>query len=356
MTDASAGRAAAPPRLPLPPQPEGVPWPTKHWPQAEPGPDVDSARLRLALDRVFAGPAPEATGETQALVVVQRGVLVCERYGPELDADSTLISWSMAKSITHALVGILVGQERLDIHAPAPVPAWREAGDPRGAVTTEHLLRMVDGLDFVEDYVDEGVSHVIEMLFGAGKEDVAGYAEARPLAHEPGSWWNYSSGTSNVVSAIVGRAVAAEGDDMARFMRRELFDRIGMFSAKPRFDAAGTFIGSSYVFATARDFARFGFLYVRDGCWERERILPEGWVDHARAPTPASRGWYGAHWWLALDGSGIFHASGYRGQYIAVDPSRDLVVVRLGGSTPEQRVRVLHFMRDVVESFPAIRS
>jgi CubicO group peptidase (beta-lactamase class C family) len=321
----------------------------------EPGPDVDRMRLASALDRVFAAPALPETGETHAVVVIHRGALVAERYGPELGPESPLVSWSMAKSITHALVGILVREAALDPAAPAPVPSWQSAGDPRGRITTEHLLRMVDGLDFVEDYVDGERSHVIEMLFGSGRDDVAAYASSRPPAHPPGEVWNYSSGTTNILAGIVGRIVGGGRDGMLDFMERELFGPLGMASAEPRFDAAGTFVGSSFVFATARDFARFGLLYLRDGVWEGRRILPPGWVDHGRRETPASRGEYGAHWWLALDGSGVFNASGYRGQYIAVDPRRDVVAVRLGGSTPEQRVHVLHFLADVVRSFPEDR-
>jgi CubicO group peptidase (beta-lactamase class C family) len=340
--------------VPLPAPPEGIDWPTRHWPDASPGPDVDRGRVESVLDRVFAAPETEETGETHALLVVHRGVLVAERYGPEQGPDTPLISWSMAKSITHALTGILVRDGRLDVYAPAPVPEWRGAGDPRGGITTEHMLRMCDGLDFVEDYVDQGISHVIDMLFGAGKDDVAGYAASRPLAHAPGTVWNYSSGTSNVLAACLGRIVGGGREAMLAFMRRELFERIGMTTAEPRFDSSGTFIGSSYVFATARDFARFGLLYARDGVWEGERVLPVGWVDRARTPTPASDGEYGAHWWLALDGSGIFNASGYRGQYIVVDPRRDLVLVRLGGSTPEQRVNVVRGIAEIVRAFPLL--
>ena len=135
-------------------------------------------------------------------------------------------------------------------------------------------------------------------------------------------------------------------------MRRRLFEPLGMKTAKPRFDAAGTFIGSSYVFATARDFARFGLLYLRDGIWEDRRLLPEGWVDHARRVTPASAGEYGAHWWLALDGSGIFSANGFNGQYVIVVPTRDLVVVRLGISNDAQRVQVIRDLKEAIECFP----
>ncbi len=183
---------------------------------------------------------------------------------------------------------------------------------------------------------------------------MAAYAAARPLAHAPGTFWSYSSGTSNIVASVIGHAVGGGRDGMLAFMRDVLFEPIGMRSAKPRFDTAGTFIGSSYCFATARDFARFGLLYLRDGVWDGRRLLPEGWVDHARTPTPASSGWYGAHWWLALDGSGRFSANGYEGQYIIADPRRDLILVRLGVSSIQQRGNVLRRLRDVAETFPTL--
>jgi CubicO group peptidase (beta-lactamase class C family) len=285
---------------------------------------------------------------------VHRGRLVFERYAEGRGAADTFPSWSMAKSMLHAVVGILVGDGRLDVRAPAPLAAWRREGDPRGAITLEQLLRMVDGLDFVELYEPTGYSDVVAMIFGAGKEDVAAYAIARPLLHPAGTYWSYSSGTSNVVARIAGDAVGGGPEAMLAFLRERLFGPIGMASAKPRFDAAGTFIGSSFVFATAHDFARFGLLYLRDGTWDGARLLPRGWVDHARSETPASIGRYGAHWWLALDGSGIFTANGFQGQYIAIDPARDLVVVRLGVSTPAQRVDVVRGLRTITRAFPAL--
>lgn len=339
---------------PLPAQRPEVPWPTKRWPETEPGPDVDRETLAKQLDLLFTEPPAQDRGRSKALVVIQRGALVAERYGVEGGRDAPLCSWSMAKSITHALVGVLVREGRLDVHAPAPVPEWQGADDPRRAITTEHLLRMCDGLDFNEDYVDRGISNVIDMLFQSGKPDVAGYTAARPLAHPPGRFWNYSSGTSNVVSRIVGSIVGGGEAGMRSFMEGELFERIGMASADPRFDEAGTFIGSSFLFATTRDFARFGLLYLRDGIWEDERLLPAGWVDHGRMLTGASAGEFGAHWWLAQDGSGIFNASGYEGQYIVIDPTRDLVLVRLGASSPEQRGQVIRSLAAIVRSFPRL--
>jgi len=342
--------------LPLPRQPDGVPWPGERWPESEPSADVDAARLDATLDRAFAGATVEL-GRTLATVCIHGGRLVRERYGEDKGPDDTFISWSMAKSITHALVGVLVGEKRLDPRAPAPVPEWQADGDPRRAITLEDLLRMCDGLDFEEVYEeDAGRSDVIEMLFRSGRSDVAGFARSRRAARPPGTWWNYSSGTTNIVSQIVGRTLGGGREAMESFMRRSLFDPLGMRSATARFDDAGTFVGSSFVFATARDFARFGLLYLRDGIWgeAQRRILPAGWVDHARRVTPASGGWYGAHWWLALDGSGTFTANGYQGQYIVVVPARDLVLVRLGISTPDERVAVLRWMRDLVDCFPEV--
>ncbi len=339
---------------PLPTQSPDVPWPTEKWPETPPDADVDLARIQAVSGQAFVEPVPESHGETLALLAVHRGRLVFERYAPGKTDQDTFVSWSMAKSILHAGVGILCGRGLLDPQQPAPVPGWKS--DARGRIRLEDLLRMVDGLDFAEVYEDGSGSDVIEMLFKSGKDDVAAFAEARPSAHPPGSYWNYSSGTSNVVSAIVRRRLAAQGDDTLSFLQRDLFDILGMKSAKPRCDPAGTFIGSSYVFATARDFARFGLLYLRNGIWEGRRLLPEGWVDHARTPTPASFGQYGAHWWLALDGTGIFTANGFNGQYIVVDPSRDLVLVRLGISNPNQRPRVVHGLREIVEAFPRLES
>ena len=313
---------------------------------------VDRERIAWAVGRALQTPPPGSHGETLALLVVHRGRLVLERYAPGKGPGDTFVSWSMAKSILHALVGVLVGEGRLEPLAPAPVPAWSAPGDPRREIQLEHLLRQVDGLDFVEVYEDGQRSDVVDMLFRAGKDDVAAFAEARPLAHAPGSVWNYSSGTSNIVSAIVGRTVGGGSVGMEAFMRQALFDAIGMKSATARFDAAGTFIGSSYVFATARDFARFGLLYLRDGVWDGRRVLPPGWVDHARRETPQSAGWYGAHWWLALHDPGIFTATGFNGQYVAVAPARDLVLVRLGISSPLQRPNVIRDLREIVESFP----
>jgi len=291
---------------------------------------------------------------TLAEVVVHRGEVVHELYGPGTEPATTLISWSTAKSVTHALAGIAVRDGLLDLDAPAPVPEW--ASDARRTITLRHLLNMRSGLRFVEDYVDDSISHCIDMLFGSGKDDVAAYAAALPLDHEPGSIFNYSSGTTNIVSRIVGQAVGGGEVGMRAFMQDELFGPLGMTSADPRFDVAGTFIGSSFLYCTARDFARFGELYLVDGLWNGQRILPEGWVEFGRTavPVPADEEFgYGAHWWLwdSHGFPGTFAAHGYEGQYIIVCPGRELVLVRLGKTPVEVRPPVIRRLEELLRSY-----
>jgi CubicO group peptidase (beta-lactamase class C family) len=337
--------------------------------------DVDVATVDDVVRRLLAH-TPEL-GVTLAVLAVHRGEVVAEGYGPDTDETTPLISWSMAKSITHAAVGVLVRDGRLELDVPAPVPAW--AGTEKAAITTQQLLEMRPGLRFVEDYVDAEISHCIDMLFGAGTADHAAYAAALPLDHPPGTVWNYSSGTTNIVARIVGDVVGGGEAGMRAFLTAEVFEPAGMTSADPRFDAAGTFVGSSYVYATARDFARFGELYLHDGvapghdgvapghdgmapghdgAGDRRRILPVGWVDHARRPTPgvpdSEPFGYGAHWWLWRDEPGSLGAHGYEGQYTVVVPSRELVVVRLGKTPAELRPNLVAELRRLVRAFPTV--
>lgn len=342
------------PAVALPAQPDGVAWPTQEWPQGPLDGDVDGDRLVALLEQAFGAAGDPALEQTLAAVVVHRGRLVAERYHDDVGPDTTLISWSMAKSVTHALVGLLVADGRLDVDTPAPVPEWSSSEDPRRAVTLQHLLTMTSGLRFVEDYVDDQVSDVIEMLFGSGSADVAHFAASFPLQHPPGEVFRYSSGTTNIVSRLAGSAIGHEAAVRA-FLAQRLFEPLGMSSAQPRFDEAGTFIGSSFLYATAQDFARFGLLYLRDGSWDGERLLPQGWVDHARRPIPVptnEENHYGAHWWLWEPDRVVFAAHGYEGQYLVVDPRRDVVLVRLGKTPAERAVDVRRWLSSVLGCFP----
>ncbi|MCR9279804.1 MAG: beta-lactamase family protein [Pseudomonadaceae bacterium] len=312
---------------PLPSQPTDTPWPTRQWPRAS-LPTATQKRIDAIVEPLF--DASTAVGRTYGLLIIQRGRILVERYGMGSNAFYLQYSWSMAKSITHALVGIAVGKDMLDIHAPAAVPEWQSGDDPRRHITLDQLLRMSSGLEFREDYVDDSISDVITMLSMDGRIDMGGYAANKPLAQPPGSFWSYSSGTTNIICRVLRDAIGGGATGMLDFMRDELFEPIGMRTPTPRFDNTNTFIGSSFLLATPQDFARFGLLYLRDGIWDGQRILPEGWVDYARRATYNDGvDAYGAHWWLHPS-KPMFYASGYDGQRVLLAPENDAMVVRCG--------------------------
>jgi CubicO group peptidase (beta-lactamase class C family) len=345
------------PDLPLPAlprQPEGTPWPTETWPLGEMPRQMNREGFDELVAKAFS--QPDDLGETHAFLAVQGGKLIFEKYAEGFGPHDTYKSWSMAKSITQALIGILVREGKIDIHAPVKAPEWPE-GDTRAAITLDQLLRMSSGLAFREDYEPDNPSDVIEMLWGSGKDDVAHFAASFPPEHAPDHFWSYSSGTSNIVARCAAEAAGKKGAEFEAFMRKELFDVIGMKNVMPKFDAAGTFIGSSFCYAEARDFAKFGLLYLRGGAWDGRQVLPEGWVDYARTPTAQTpkafeeEGPYGAHWWLGMGGPGSFSANGFEGQFTLIVPDLDMVFVRHGRSPGEQSKNVKKWLGAVTEAF-----
>jgi CubicO group peptidase (beta-lactamase class C family) len=305
------------------------------WPVRASGPAMSAC-----LDRAFSEPDRSRLRRTRAVVVLQDGAIVGERYADSFSETTRFSGWSMTKSVLSALIGVLVGEGRLVLKSRELLPEWRPP-DPRAAITLEDLLRMRSGLRFSEVYEDLS-SDVIEMLFN--RADAAAYAASRPLEAPPGTTWSYSSGSTNILSRIA-RTIVGE-DRYVDWPRRVLFDPIGMSSAIMERDGSGTFVGSSFMLATARDWARFGQLYLQDGVWKGTRVLPEGWVRFSTTPTPqAPDGMYGAHWWLKLKpeiGGGttaaaripsdVYFAVGHEGQTLTIIPSRKLVAVRLGTS------------------------
>ena len=283
-------------------------------------------------------------GDTHALLAVQHGETVFERYGEGIDAETTLPSWSMAKSMLHAVVGMLVldGAMKLD---DAVV-------DGHPDITVDHLLHMASGLEFREDYVNADASDVVTMLYREGRADMAAFAASLPRLHAPGTVVSYASGTSNILSGAVARIVGS-GDDYLRFLRERLFEPLGMRHATPKLDGAGTWVASSWCYDTARDFARFGQLYLQDGVWDGERLRPVGWVDHARSRLPGSTGeeTAGAHWWLQPGPPGSLSAHGYDGQRTVVVPALDLVVVRLGATPLTSEGVVDGFLTELIAAF-----
>ena len=318
----------------LPPQPVDVPWPTEHWPRGETG----NGEITALTEQIFDLHGPQ--GVTYALLIIKDGKLLYERYNAGANGFYLQYSWSMAKSITHALAGILVKQGRLDIYAPADVPEWQD--DERSKITLDQLLRMSSGLEFVEDYTDDQASDVIPMLQFEGRHDTGAFAAVKPLIHEPGSFWSYSSGTTNIICRILKDVVGGGASGMLEFMENELFGPIGIRSATPKFDTSGTFIGSSYLLASPQDFARFGLLYLRSGRWDGREILPEGWVDYARSPTYRDEeSCYGAQWWMRPDKPEWFYCGGYDGQRILCIPEKDAVIVRCGRTPAEEAPYVM---------------
>lgn len=322
--------------------------------------------MDAAVEAVFARPAEH--GISLALYALVDGELIVERYGRQpanafqdaldVSADTALISWSMAKSMVHAAVGILVGDGVLDPQAPAAVPEW--SGTDKAAIRLIDLLEMRSGLRFVEDYVGGAASDCLEMLYGEAAADMAAFAAALPLDHPPGTVWNYSSGSTNIVSRIVGDAVsggpggraAARRAATEEFLDTRLFGPLGMTSATPKFDDAGTWVGSSYVYATSADFARFGELYRLDGVLaDGTRVLPAGWLDHARtqvASDPETGFHYGRHWWMWPGYPGSLAAHGYEGQFTIVVPDRRLTLVHLGKTDAAVRPHLVELLAGVI--------
>lgn len=316
-----------------------------------------SAPLHAVVERAFSEPDPRRRRRTRAVLVVKDGRIVAEQYAAGFTEATPFPGWSMTKSVVGALIGVLVGEGRLALGDRALLPHWRD-GDPRAAITVEDLLRMRSGLAFSERYSDFS-SDVIRMLFL--ETDAAAYAASRPLSAPPGTVWSYASGTTNILSKIARQIVGET--DYPHWPRRALFEPLGMDSAVMEPDAAGTFVGSSFMLATARDWARFGQLYLQDGVWQGRRILPKGWVAFSTRPTPQSAGGrYGAHWWLKLqpemggDTSAAaripddaYFAVGHEGQTLTVVPSRGLVIVRLGLSIYIDAWNQAAFVSDVLD-------
>jgi len=285
---------------------------------------------------------PAGLPDTRALLVVHKGRIVMETYAPGFGPTSRFISWSMAKSVTNALTGVMVRKGQLQLDKPAPVQAWRAQDDPRGAITLRHLLNMTSGLDNDDD-AGGGLGFVTALLFTAGyREDATATAADVDLIHPPGTFWAYSTASSQIIGGLIHSANGADRSATRAFAYAELFVPLGARSMQMEFDKAGTFLAGSHMWASARDWARLGYLYLRDGVWDGRRILPEGWVDFTRTRAPASNnGIHGAHFWVSgepaegqwggMRGSlGAFYMSGNNGQLVAMMPARDLVIVRLG--------------------------
>jgi CubicO group peptidase (beta-lactamase class C family) len=303
-------------------------------------------QLDTALGRAFAEPEAPPLRHTKAIVVLKDGQIIAERYADGYGIDTPALGFSATKSVISALTGILVRQGKFALDRPAPVAAWQNAGDPRHAITLDHLLRHTAGLaigNSLQASLGAALEPVNRMKFM--ESDMARYAESIELATPPGSAWNYNDGNYVILSHLIRDAAGGHATDVLRFAQQELFGPLGMHNVTLEFDASGNPEGSSQMLATARDWARFGMLYLNEGIVGGRRILPEGWVDYSSSPTPDAWVGYGAGFWTNRGDSfganyrvghgwprDAFFAKGTIGQYVIVIPSERLVIVRLGVS------------------------
>ncbi len=347
-TLANAGRIAPLPALP--PMAASDPWPEAPPVSGRALAWIDYAAVDYALSRAM----DDATAGHRALIVVVDGKVIDERYAVGFDQDTPMLGWSMSKSILATLIGAAQHNGLLKVTEPAPVSDWSD-GDIRTRITWNNLLQMQSGLRFDEDY-ENPISDVNRMLFE--RADTGKFAAEKPSYVRFGSLWSYSSGTTNLLSRTLRETLEANAQTIHGFARDALFDPVGATSFVMEPDASGTPIGSSFMYATPRDWARIGQLYLQDGVWNGKRILPEGWVRYATEPAAASDNQYGAHLWLNGDGAAererfftglpedAYFMAGHDGQYTIIIPSKDLVIVRMGITRNADPINVV---RPVVE-------
>ena len=325
-------------------------------------------RFARAIDALF--DEPERSGESRALLVLHRGRIIAERYGPGFGKDTRQIGWSMSKSVTGVMIGLLVADGRLRLNESAPVRPWQRSGDPRGDITLRQLLQMRSGLRHSEMTDAVSDADTVRMLFRDGRDDAAAYAEAQPLEAEPGRKFEYSSATTVILCDAAANALTEQRDAATRrylvgeYLRNRVFEPLGMTSMVAEYDAAGTLIGSSMMHGAARDWAKFGEFLRHGGSVRGAQLIPRGWIEFMTTPSPRNPA-YGAHLWLNRKSSAgddplfpgkapasVFAAIGHMGQYVIVSPEQELTVVRLGHSEDAQRPELRRRLGELVALFP----
>lgn len=328
-------------------------------------PGTGRERLARAVDALFA----RELGETRAVIVMKNGRIVAERYAEGYHENTRFVSWSMAKSVTGVMIGLLVSDGRLRLDETAPVPAWQRPGDPRGEITLRQLLQMRSGLRHSEAINPVYQSDEVRMLFLDGRDDMARYAEDQPLEAEPGRKFEYSSATSVILADLAARVLSPAPDPESRrravadYLRTRLFEPAGMKSMVPEFDASGTLIGGSLIHGTARDWARFGEFLRNKGSVRGAQVIPRQWIEFMVTPSPREAQ-YGAQIWLnrrpttgessLFPGRGpkdLFACIGHLGQYVMVSPDRGLTVVRLGKTQDDKLAPLVDGLADIVSLY-----
>jgi len=291
--------------------------------------NIDYGKVNSAVAYAFEKVEGEDVKKTRAVLVLYKDQIIAEKYAEGFDKDSRILGWSMTKSVLSTMYGVLQYQGKLSVWDKAPIEAWKN--DERNDITIHNLLQMNSGLEWQEDY--SKISDVTKMLF-LDKDMTASQID-KPLVGPPNETWNYSSGTSNLLSGIL-RKQFDNHQEYLDFPYTDFIDKIGMHSMLIEADMEGNYVGSSYAWATPRDWAKFGLLYLHRGNWNGTRIFDDSWVDYITKPTPNSEGRYGGHFWLNAGGfhpdvpKDMYSANGYQGQRVYIIPSKDLVIVRFG--------------------------
>jgi CubicO group peptidase (beta-lactamase class C family) len=330
--------------------------------------EVSAATLRAVIDPLFDPDAKDDVGETRAVIVMHDGRIVAERYAPGFTPDSRFLSWSIAKTVTAVLIGIMVSDGRLSLDEPVPVPAWQHGADPRGAITLRQMLTMTSGIAHRESGEPLEQTDTLRMLVGDGAGDMAGYAESKPLARAPGTTFLYDSATPLILSDMMTRMLTDDDrpqqrrDAMMHFIQERLMAPVGLTSLVPEYDARGTMIGGAIMHMTARDYARLGELLRRGGLARGRQVVSQRWVQFMNHPSPVHEG-YGGHVWLNRPGSekvmfvgdapkSLFAANGLRGQYVIVSPAQGLTIVRLGVTGDKQQEALREGLARIIRKFP----
>tara|TARA_R110001632_G_scaffold102272_4_gene210414 strand:- start:50982 stop:52307 length:1326 start_codon:yes stop_codon:yes gene_type:complete len=303
--------------------------------------NVNYDKLNAIVSSIF-----KKEDETRAVLVIYKDQIIAEKYGTGFSSDSRILGWSMTKSILSTVYGIMQYQGKLNVQDKAPVSEWQN--DERKEITLHNLLQMNSGLEWDENY--DKISDVTKMLFL--EKDMTVMQRKKPLEGKPNESWNYSSGTTNLLSGILRKELGSQ-QEYLDYWYRELIDKIGMNSMIIETDMAGHYVGSSYAWATARDWGKFGLLYAHKGNWNGTQIFAPEWVDYVAKPTPTSNGTYGAQFWLNAQGKmkdvpkNMFYADGYQGQRVYILPDQELVIVRFGlkGNYDENV-----FLKDIINS------
>lgn len=330
-------------------------------------PGADREKLARALDALF---TEQGIGETRAVIVLHAGEVAAERYGEGYGPQTRFLGWSMSKTITGVLMGLLVADGRLRLDDSPPISRWQRAGDPRGEITLRQLLQMRSGLRHEEKAEPVYTSSEVRMMFLDGRDDMAGWAEAQPLESEPGREFDYSTPTGMILADIAARILAPDGSPaerqaaVAEYLRARLAVPLGMDSLVAEYDRAGTMMGGSMIWATAPDWARFGEFLRHKGSVRGAQIVPRGWIEFMIRPSPRAPD-YGAMVWLNRDSGGerkmlfpargpedLFAAVGHLGQYVLVSPRRKLTVVRLGKTDQLERRALVDALAEIVELYP----